>query len=73
MLLMTIMRLNSHLVGHFPPKCYYSVTWIGMSGGRIKLDLDSIPEGYGLLTMLPLGDLLNYGYRSNDHCPNYFW
>ena len=35
--------------------------WIGMSGGRVKLDLDSIQLGYGFLTMLPSGDLLNFG------------
>ena len=39
---------------------YYSVLWIRMSGGCIKLDLDSILQGYGFLTMLPSGDLLNH-------------
>ena len=34
-----------------------------MSGGRIKLDLDSILQGYGFLTMLPSGDLLNFGLK----------
>ena len=29
--------------------------------GRIKLDLDSILSGYGFLTMLPSGVLLNFG------------
>ena len=37
-----------------------------MSGGRIKPDLDSILWGYGFLTMLPSGDLLNFGYKSNN-------
>ena len=46
---------------------YYSVPWIGMSGGRIKLDLDSILQGYGFLTMLPSGDLLNFGNKGNNH------
>ena len=39
---------------------YYSVPWIRMSGGRIKFDLDSNLQGYGFLTMLPSGDLLNF-------------
>ena len=38
-----------------------------MSGGRIKLDLDSILQGYGFLTMLPLGDLLNFGNSGNNN------
>ena len=40
-----------------------------MSGGRIKLDLDSILQGYGFLTMLPSGDLLNFGNTGNNHLP----
>ena len=40
-----------------------------MSGGRIKLDLDSILQGYGFLTMLPSGGLLNFGYTGNNHLP----
>ena len=40
-----------------------------MSGGRIKLDLDSILQGYGFLTMLPSGDLLNFGNKGNNHWP----
>ena len=40
-----------------------------MSGGRIKLDLDSILQGYGFLTMLPLGVLLNFGNTGNNHLP----
>ena len=24
-------------------------------------------------TLLPSGDWLNFGYKSNNHCPNYFW
>ena len=47
----------------------YSVPWIGMSGGRIKLDLDSILQVYGFLTMLPSGDLLNFGNTCNNHLP----
>ena len=39
----------------------------------IKLDLDSILKGYSFLRMLPSGDLLNFGYKSNNHGPNYFW
>ena len=38
-----------------------------MSGGRIKLDLDSILQGYGFLTMLPSGDLLNFGNSGNNN------
>ena len=38
-----------------------------MSGGRIKLDLDSILQGYGFLTMLPSGDLLNIGNTGDNH------
>ena len=38
-----------------------------MSGGRIKLDLDSILHGYGFLTMLPLGGLLNIGNTGDNH------
>ena len=38
-----------------------------MSGGRIKLDLDSILQGYGFLTMLPSGDLLNFGNSDENH------
>ena len=48
---------------------YYSVPWIRMSGGRIKLDLDSILQGYGFLTMLPSGDLLNFGNFGNNNWP----
>ena len=40
-----------------------------MSGGRIKLDLDSILQGYGFLTMLPSGDLLNFGNFGNNNWP----
>ena len=40
-----------------------------MSGGRIKLDLDSILQGYGFLTMLPSGDLLNFGNSGNNYQP----
>ena len=39
-----------------------------MSGGCIKLDLDSI-QGYGFLTILPSGDLLNFGNTGNNHLP----
>ena len=39
----------------------------GMSGGRIMLDLDSILQGYGFLTMLPSGDLLNFGNSGNNN------
>ena len=48
---------------------YYSVPWIRMSGGRVKLDLDSILSGCGFLTMLPSDDLLNFGYTGNNHLP----
>ena len=34
-----------------------------MSVGRIKLDLDTILQGYGFLTMLPSSDLLNFGLK----------
>ena len=37
-----------------------------MSSGRIMLDLNSIPQGYGFLTMLSLGDLLIFGNTGND-------
>ena len=40
-----------------------------MSGGCIKLDLVSILQGYGFLTMLPLGDLLNFGDKGNNYKP----
>ena len=30
---------------------------------RSKFDLDSILQGYGFLTMLPSGDLLNFGLK----------
>ena len=48
----------------------YSVPWIRMSGGRIKLDLDSILQGYGFLTMLLSGDLLNFGNKGNNQEPS---
>ena len=38
-----------------------------LCGGRIKLDLDSILQGYGFLTMLPSGDLLNFGNSGNNN------
>ena len=40
-----------------------------MSGGCSKLDLDSILLGYGFLTKLPSGDLLNFGNTCNNHLP----
>ena len=40
-----------------------------MSGGRIKLDLDFILQGYGFLTVLPLDDLLNFGNTGDIHLP----
>ena len=45
---------------------------IRMSGGRIKLDLDSILQRYGFFTVLPLGDVLNFGNTGNtgnNHLP----
>ena len=36
---------------------------------RIKLDLDSIFQGYSFLTMLPLGETLNFGQVGNNHSP----
>ena len=38
-----------------------------MSGGRIKLDLDSILQGYGFLRILLLGGLLNIGNTGDNH------
>ena len=40
-----------------------------MPGSGIKLYLDSILKGYGFLTILPSGDLLNFGCSSNTHLP----
>ena len=40
-----------------------------MSGGRSELDLDSILQGYGLLTMVPSGDLLDFGNKGNNYWP----
>ena len=50
--------------------CYYTGTqYLGLSGGRIRLDLDSSLQGYGFLTMLPASDLLNFGNTGNNHLP----
>ena len=38
-----------------------------MSGGRIRLDLDFILKGYDFLTMLPSGDLLDFGYTGDNN------
>ena len=42
---------------------------IKMSGGRIKLDLDSILQRNGFLMMLLFGGLLNFGYTGDNHLP----
>ena len=43
-----------------------------MFGGLEKLDLDSILQGFGFLTELPLGDLLNFGSQVKINAPEYF-
>ena len=48
---------------------YFYLQTSSVNNGRIKLDLDSILQGYGFLTMLPSGDLLNFGNTGKNHLP----